>query len=143
MKKAYIGRSGSGKSTKLLQELKEALENNIIHESSTLLFILDSEEEAYKNILPHATYCINKKECPVGRFDTMIVDTIYMDQEKLQNLDITSDKELPKNVFWTFQDVSEISQLFPILDTESKIKLAEMNEEISKMPDCVVVEIEK
>ena len=143
MKKAYIGRSGSGKSTKLLRELKEALENNVIHESSTLLFILDSEEEAYKNILPNATYCINKNECPVGRFDTMIVDTIYMDQEKLQSLNITIDKELPKNVFWTFQDASDISQLFPILDVETKVKLAEMNEEIYKMPDCVVMEIEK
>jgi len=143
MKKAYIGRSGSGKSTRLLQDLKELLDNKVINQASTLLFVLKNEEDAYRKILPHATYYDDADfSFQEENFETLIIDT-FMNQQALLGLNITPDNDFPKNVFWTFQGTNEISNLFPALDTEIKEKLILMDYEISGMKECAVLEIEK
>lgn len=146
MKKAYIGRAGSGKTTKLLQDLAEAKDNQAINEDSTLVIVLKSELEAYKKVLPHATYCVCERddfECADGDFKTLVVDSVYLSNEQLLKLDITPDGQLPENVFWTFQGGMDMSLLFPNLDEDVKYNLLQIDRNVSKSTECFVIKVEK
>jgi|GEM_PF-4384526 len=144
MKKAYIGRSGSGKTTKVLQDLTEAKNDQVINENSTLVVILKSELKNYKKVLPHATYCICERddfEFVNGAFKTLVVDSIYLSNERLLKLNITPNDQLPENIFWTFQGGIDMSILFPDLDAKVKEKLHQIDRDISESSECFVVEV--
>lgn len=146
MKKAYIGRSGSGKTTKMLQDLVKAKNEQVIDENSTLVIILKGELETYKETLPNATYCICERDefkCADGDFETLIVDSIFLDNERLSKLNITPKNQLPKNVFWTFQGGIDMQILFPNLEASVKENLLQIDRVVSKSSECFVVEVEK
>jgi hypothetical protein len=86
---------------------------------------------------------IDDFDCVDGNFKTLIVDSIFLNNERLLKLNITPDNQLPENVFWTFQGGTDMSVLFPILDTDTKKKLTQIDRDISNMTGCSVVEIKK
>jgi hypothetical protein len=99
----YTGRTGSGKTTSLLQDLQTQKDN--LNKESTLVIVLDSELEEFKKILPNATYKRNDKQ-PKGNFSTVIIDGIdgmkqiptpYIEAAKIVFLTSQSPIDLPKN----------------------------------------------
>lgn len=146
MKKAYIGKTGSGKTTKMLQDLAKAKNDQAIDENSTLVIILKGELETYKKTLPNATYCICERDdfkCVDGAFKTLVVDSIFLNNERLLKLNITPNGQLPENIFWTFQGGMDMSVLFPNLETNVKENLLQIDRVVSKSSECFVVEVEK
>ena len=56
LKKAYIGSPGSGKTYKLLDDLKDLQIRQIFNKKSTLVMILKGEEHLYRRALPEKRY---------------------------------------------------------------------------------------
>lgn len=140
IKKAYIGKSGSGKTHKLLSDLKDIKTRDIFNKESTLVVILKDEEESFKRALPKATYCIDNEEIPKGDFDAIVVDTIYMDSKRVKKF-MKPNGHLPENVLWTLQSARDLSVIFGEANGSVKDILLKMDEEIAQSDECVVFEI--
>ena len=140
IKKAYIGKSGSGKTHKLLSDLKDIKTRDIFNKESTLVVILKDEEESFKRALPKATFCIDDEEIPTGDFDAIVVDTIYMDSKRVEKL-AKPNGHLPENVLWTFQSAKDMAVFFDEATADTfKSVLSKIDEDLSVANECVVFE---
>lgn len=137
MKKVYIGRPGSGKTTKLLEDLKLAITDKKIDDNSTILYVMDSEKELFKALLPNAI-CIANRDFGYlgGEYETLVVDTSLS-----PDLLLKLNGNLPENVFWTFQSALELESIMQSTNAAAKELLYKMNEEIAQEAKCIVLDI--
>ncbi len=140
LKKAYIGSPGSGKTYKLLDDLKDLQIRQIFNKKSTLVMILKGEENPYRRALPEATFCIDREEVLQGDFNAIVIDTVNVDQETVQKL-TQHTGTLPKNILWTFQSAREVLVLLDVRVNNIMAYLSEIDEDILKTNKCVVLEI--
>ena len=137
VKKAYLGRSGSGKTTKILQDIQ------VIKDTKVAAFVHESEMDKFAEILNNVKFfSFNdsiKDVLEDKTFDTLIVDGF------LAMCVDNSNRELPKNIFWSFQDVYAIlvlSDLFSELKSVYSDVLNEINKEIHESKECIVIDVE-
>jgi len=141
MKRVYIGRSGSGKTTKLLEDLKSFKYDD--KSDKIAIFAEDSEMEKFRKIIPTADIFsrdTDVKSISLSEYNCLIVDTIYTSKT-------IEDIELPENVFFTFQRMRDALVLFSLDKQyeEFKIdvdKIIDIDEQINKEKECFVSDME-
>ena len=133
MKRAYIGIPGSGKTTKLLDDLQKLDKSKNI-----VAFVEESELKKFKRRLPDADFytkhddldeILKAKHC-----DTLIVDTYPSIHAN------DAETELPDNILWVYSSIMEVANNFGILKDSIDI-LRKLDEETKSSKQCTIIDL--
>ncbi|WP_152184852.1 hypothetical protein [Sulfurimonas indica] len=128
----YIGRAGSGKTTKILQDIYN------VKDTKVAAFVHDSEISKYAKRLKNVDFFSKENNInevlKTNLYDTLIIDTHL-------SIPVDINLQLPKNIFWSFQSVHEIKECCDVFSIFNDI-LREMDEEIRESEKCIILALE-